>query len=51
MMERDEDHFFQYILNEFGTSGARDGPRARDSKEEYRQKESKRRLLTMLIHT
>ena len=29
MMERDEDHFFQYILNEFGTSGARDGPRAR----------------------
>jgi len=28
-MERDENHVFQYIQNELGTSGSRDGPRAR----------------------
>lgn len=28
-MERDENHLFQYIQNELGTSGSRDGPRAR----------------------
>jgi translation initiation factor 2 subunit 2 len=28
-MERDENHFYQFILNELGTSGSRDGPRAR----------------------
>lgn len=28
-MERDEDHVYQFILNELGTSGSRDGPRAR----------------------
>ena len=28
-MERDEDHVFQFMLNELGTSGSRDGPRAR----------------------
>ncbi|MCS5537847.1 MAG: translation initiation factor IF-2 subunit beta [Candidatus Poseidoniaceae archaeon] len=28
-MDRDEDHVFQYILNELGTSGSREGPRAR----------------------
>ena len=29
MMDRDENHVYQYILNELGTSGSRDGPRAR----------------------
>ena len=28
-MDRDENHVFQYILNELGTSGSREGPRAR----------------------
>ena len=28
-MDRDEDHVFQFIQNELGTSGSRDGPRAR----------------------
>jgi|GEM_PF-60524 translation initiation factor 2 subunit 2 len=28
-MERDDNHFYQYMLNELGTSGSRDGPRAR----------------------
>ena len=28
-MERDENHVYQFILNELGTSGSRDGPRAR----------------------
>ena len=28
-MERDENHFYQYMLNELGTSGSRDGPRTR----------------------
>jgi translation initiation factor 2 subunit 2 len=28
-MERDDNHFYQFILNELGTSGSRDGPRAR----------------------
>ena len=26
-MERDENHFYQYMLNELGTSGSRDGPK------------------------
>ena len=29
MMDRDDNHVYQYILNELGTSGSRDGPRAR----------------------
>tara|TARA_B100000767_G_scaffold139167_1_gene131515 strand:+ start:1524 stop:1952 length:429 start_codon:yes stop_codon:yes gene_type:complete len=29
MMDRDENHVYQYILNDLGTSGSRDGPRAR----------------------
>ena len=29
MMDRDDDHVYQYILNDLGTSGSRDGPRAR----------------------
>ena len=29
MMDRDENHVYQFILNELGTSGSRDGPRAR----------------------
>ena len=29
MMERDDNHVYQYLLNELGTSGSRDGPRAR----------------------
>ncbi|MBT7938329.1 MAG: translation initiation factor IF-2 subunit beta [Euryarchaeota archaeon] len=28
-MDRDEDHVFHYMLNELGTSGSREGPRAR----------------------
>ncbi|HIF46639.1 MAG TPA: translation initiation factor IF-2 subunit beta [Candidatus Poseidoniales archaeon] len=28
-MERDDNHVYQFILNELGTSGSRDGPRAR----------------------
>ena len=28
-MDRDENHVFQYMLNELGTSGSREGPRAR----------------------
>ena len=28
-MDRDENHVYQFILNELGTSGSRDGPRAR----------------------
>jgi len=28
-MDRDENHVFQFLLNELGTSGSRDGPRAR----------------------
>ena len=28
-MDRDSNHVFQYLLNELGTSGSRDGPRAR----------------------
>ena len=28
-MERDENHVYQFMLNELGTAGARDGPRAR----------------------
>ena len=29
MMDRDDNHVYQYILNDLGTSGSRDGPRAR----------------------
>ena len=29
MMDRDDNHVYQFILNELGTSGSRDGPRAR----------------------
>ena len=29
MMDRDDNHVYQYILNELGTSGSRDRPRAR----------------------
>lgn len=29
MMERDDNHVYQYLLNDLGTSGSRDGPRAR----------------------
>ena len=28
-MDRDENHVYQFLLNELGTSGSRDGPRAR----------------------
>lgn len=28
-MDRDDNHVYQFILNELGTSGSRDGPRAR----------------------
>ena len=28
-MERDENHVYQFMLNELGTAGSRDGPRAR----------------------
>ena len=33
MMDRDDNHVYQYILNELGTSGSRDGPRARFKEE------------------
>jgi len=29
MMDRDDNHVYQYLLNDLGTSGSRDGPRAR----------------------
>ena len=28
-MDRDENHVYQFMLNELGTAGSRDGPRAR----------------------
>ena len=40
MMDRDENHVYQFILNELGTSGSRDGPRAR-FKGEFRPSESR----------
>ena len=40
MMDRDDNHVYQYILNELGTSGSRDGP-VPDSRDEFRPSESR----------
>ena len=50
MMDRDDNHVYQYILNELGTSGSRDGP-APASKAAFRPNGSRGQLQIMSIPT